>query len=163
VTFASLEAAMAVKPIPDGYSSITPYLYIRGASDAIEFYKRAFGAQELFRFPAPNGRVGHAELKMGNAIVMLADEHPEMKVVGPATLGGTSVGIMLYVDKVDDVFARAVAGGAKVEKTIENQFYGDRSGTIVDPFGHRWTVATHVEDVTPQEMEERMKKMQPSN
>jgi PhnB protein len=154
---------MAVKPIPDGYSSITPYLYIRGASDAIEFYKRAFGAQELFRFPAPNGRVGHAELKMGNAIVMLADEHPEMKVAGPATLGGTSVGIMLYVDKVDDVFARAVADGAKVEKAIENQFYGDRSGTIVDPFGHRWTIATHVEDVTPQEMEERMKKMQPSN
>lgn len=153
---------MAVKPIPDGYGSVTLYLYIKGASDAIEFYKRVFGAQEIFRLPAPNGKIGHAELKIGNSIVMLADEHPEMKVVGPQTLGGTTCGILLYVDHVDDVFARAVTAGAKVDRPIQDQFYGDRSGTIVDPFGHKWTISTHVEDVSPEEMDRRMKKMQPA-
>jgi PhnB protein len=152
-----------VKPIPDGYTSITPYLYIRGASEAIEFYKRSFDAQEMFRLPGPNGRIGHAELKMGNSVVMLADEHPEVGVVGPPTLGGTSVGILLYVENVDEVVARAVAGGAKIERPIQNQFYGDRSGTLVDPYGHKWTIATHVEDVPPDEMEKRMKKAHPSN
>jgi PhnB protein len=154
---------MPVKPIPDGYTSITPYLYIRGASEAIEFYKRSFDAQEMFRLPGPNGRIGHAELKMGNSVVMLADEHPEVGVVGPPTLGGTSVGILLYVENVDEVVARAVAGGAKIERPIQNQFYGDRSGTLVDPYGHKWTIATHVEDVPPDEMEKRMKKAHPSN
>jgi PhnB protein len=157
----SKEVAMPVKPIPDGYSSITPYLYIRGASAAIDFYKKAFGAQELFRLPGPDGRIGHAELKIGNAIVMLADEHPEANAISPQTLNGTSVGILFYVNGVDDVIARAVAGGAKIERPTQNQFYGDRSGTIVDPFGHKWTVATHVENVSPEEMESRIKKMQP--
>jgi PhnB protein len=154
---------MPVKPIPDGYTSITPYLYIRGASEAIEFYKRSFDAQEMFRLAGPNGRIGHAELKMGNSVVMLADEHPEARVVGPQTLGGTSVGILLYVENVDEVVARAVAGGAKIERPIQNQFYCDRSGTLLDHYGHKWTIATHVEDVPPDEMEKRMKKAHPSN
>jgi PhnB protein len=154
---------MPVKPIPDGYTSITPYLYIRGASEAIEFYKRSFDAQEVFRLAGPHGRIGHAELKIGNSVVMLADEHPEASVVGPQTLGGTSVGILLYVENVDEVVARAVAGGARIERPIQNQFYGDRSATLLDPYGHKWTLATHVEDVPPDEMEKRMKKARPSN
>jgi len=154
---------MPVNPIPDGYNSVTPYLYIRGASAAIDFYKRAFGAVEVMRLSGPDGRIGHAELRIGNSMVMLADEHPEMKVVGPQSLGGTSMGILLYVVDVDDVVSRAVAAGAKIERPIQNQFYGDRSGTIVDPYGHNWTIATHVEDVSAAEMEERMKKLHPSN
>ena len=154
---------MPVNPIPDGYNSVTPYLYIRGASAAIDFYKRAFGAVEVMRLSGPDGRIGHAELRIGNSMVMLADEHPEMKVVGPQSLGGTSIGILLYVVDVDDVVSRAVAAGAKIERPIQNQFYGDRSGTIVDPYGHNWTIATHVEDVSAAEMEERMKKLHPSN
>jgi len=154
---------MPVNPIPDGYNSVTPYLYIRGASAAIDFYKRAFGAVEVMRLSGPDGRIGHAELRIGNSMVMLADEHPEMKVVGPQSLGGTSMGILLYVVDGDDVVSRAVAAGAKIERPIQNQFYGDRSGTIVDPYGHNWTIATHVEDVSAAEMEERMKKLHPSN
>lgn len=151
---------MPVKPIPDGYHSVTPYLYIKGAANAIEFYKQAFGAEELFRMMSDKGQVGHAELKFGNSIVMLADEQPNMRVVGPQTLGGTSFGLLLYVENVDRIVNQAVSKGAKLERPIQDQFYGDRSGTVVDPYGHKWTVATHIEDVPPEEMAERAKAMQ---
>lgn len=149
---------MSVKPIPDGYHSVTPYLYIKGAANAIEFYKQAFGAEELFRLMDEKGQVGHAELKIGDSIVMLADEHPIMRVVGPQTLGGTSFGLLLYVENVDRVLNLALTKGAKLDRPIQDQFYGDRSGTVVDPYGHKWTIATHIEDVPPGEMMERAKK-----
>ncbi len=145
-----------VNPIPDGYHSVTPYLIIKGASDAIEFYKRAFGATELFRMPQPDGKVGHAEIKIGDSPIMLADEHPEMGFSGPTTLGGTPVSIMIYVEDVDTIFNQAIAAGAEEQKPVQDQFYGDRSGTLKDPFGHVWHVATHVEDVSPEEMEKRI-------
>jgi PhnB protein len=148
--------ANKVKPIPEGYHSITPYLVIKGAAAAIDFYKQAFGAVEIMRMPQPDGRVGHAELKFGNSIVMLADEYPEMQVVGPKTLGNTSVGLLLYLDDVDKAVERAVSLGATIKKPIADQFYGDRTGTIEDPFGHKWTLAVHIEDVTPEEMQRRM-------
>lgn len=146
---------MATKPIPDGYRTATPYLIIKGAADAIEFYKKAFGATELLRMADPQGRVGHAEIKIGDSVIMLADEHPAMGYRGPRSLGGSSVSILLYLPDVDDVFARAVKAGAKAQRPVANQFYGDRSGTLEDPFGHVWTVATHVEDVAPEEMKRR--------
>ena len=148
-----------VKPIPDGYHVITPYLIIKGAAAAIDFYKTAFGATELLRMPQPDGRIGHAELKMGDSVIMMADEFPEMKVVGPATLGNTSVGLLLYVENADAVFDKAVSLGAKVNKPLADQFYGDRTGTIEDPFGHKWTIATHQEDVSEEEMKRRMAAM----
>ena len=151
---------MAVKPIPDGYHSVTPYLIIDGAARAIEFYKKAFGAQEIVRMPGPDGRIGHAELRFGTSMVMLADENPEMRARGPKFIGGTPVSLMLYVDDVDKVFARAVVEGAIVERPLANQFYGDRTGGVVDPFGHRWYLATHIEDVEPEEMKRRMKAQQ---
>jgi PhnB protein len=154
------DAIMSVKPIPEGYHTATPYLIIKGASDAIEFYKKVFGASEVMRFPAPGGRVGHAEIKIGDSYLMMADEHPEMGYVGPKTLGGTSVSLMLYVPDADATFNKAVGAGATVEKGMQDQFYGDRSGTLVDPWGHRWTVATHKEDVSPEEMQRRMAAMQ---
>lgn len=144
------------KPIPDGYHNITPYLIIKGAAKAIDFYKQAFGATEIMRMPQPDGRVGHAELKFGDSVVMMADEFPERNIVGPTTLGNTSVGLLLYVDDVDQRVERAVSMGAKIEKPVENQVYGDRMGTIIDPFGHKWSLAVHIEDVTPEEMERRM-------
>jgi PhnB protein len=151
------EKSMAnVKSIPDGYHSVTPYLIIKGASDAIEFYKKAFGATELFRMPAPGGKVGHAEIKIGDSPIMLADESPEMGYVGPATLGGTPVSIMIYVEDVDTVYNQAIAAGGKELKPLQDQFYGDRSGSLKDPFGHTWHVATHKEDVSPEEMDKRM-------
>jgi PhnB protein len=146
---------MAVKPIPDGYHSVTPYLIVSGAAQALEFYKEAFGAVELFRRPRPDGRVGHAEIRIGDSIVMLADEYPEMGARSPKTLGGAGFGLMIYVPDVDTAFPRAVTAGAKVLRPLKNQFYGDRSGTVEDPFGHSWTIATHVEDVTPEEMDRR--------
>jgi PhnB protein len=149
---------MPVNHKPDGYHSVTPYLYIRGAANAIEFYKKAFGAEELFRLPDQEGRIGHAELRIGDSVVMLADEYPKMKIVGPQTLGGTSVGLLVYVPDVDTIVGRALAQGAKLDRPIQDQFYGDRSGTVVDPYGHKWTIATHIEDVPPEEMEERAKK-----
>jgi PhnB protein len=149
---------MPVNHKPDGYHSVTPYLYIRGAANAIEFYKKALGAEELFRLPDKDGRIGHAELKIGDSVVMLADEYPTMKIVGPQTLGGTSVGLLVYVSDVDTIVGRALAQGAKLDRPIQDQFYGDRSGTVVDPYGHKWTIATHVEDVPPEEMEERAKR-----
>ena len=147
--------ATNVKPIPDGYHSVTPYLIIKGAAAAIDYYKNVFGATELFRMAGPDGKVGHAEIKIGDSPIMLADEHPEMGHIGPQTLGGTPVGIMIYVDDVDTMFNAAIAAGGQQVKPLENQFYGDRSGTLKDPFGHLWTVATHVEDVAPEEMEKR--------
>ncbi|MEP7270992.1 MAG: VOC family protein [Acidobacteriota bacterium] len=145
-----------VNPIPAGYHSVTPYLIISGASDAIEFYKKAFGAIELFRMAGPDGKVGHAEIKIGDSPIMLADEHREMGHSSPTTLGGSPVSIMIYVDDVDTIFKQAIAAGGEEQKPLQDQFYGDRSGSLKDPFGHIWHVATHVEDVSPEEMEKRM-------
>jgi PhnB protein len=144
-----------VNPIPEGYHSVTPYLSIKGAAAAIDYYKEAFGATELFRMAGPDGKIGHAEIKIGNSPIMLADEFPEMEFVSPQTLGGSPIGLMIYVDDVDTMFQRAISKGAKEIKPLQNQFYGDRSGTLKDPFGHVWTVATHVEDVAPEEIEKR--------
>ena len=146
---------MAVKPIPEGYHTVTPYLIIGGAAKAIEFYKQAFGASELMRLDHGD-KIGHAEIKIGDSHIMLADEYPDMGNRGPLALGGTPVGIALYVPNADEVFKRAVDAGAKVERPLQDQFYGDRSGTIIDPFGHKWTIATHIEDVPPEEIDKRM-------
>ena len=146
---------MTTKPIPEGYCTATPYLIVKGAADAIEFYKKAFGAVEMLRMADPQGRVGHAEIKIGDSVIMLADEHPAMGYRGPRSLGGSSVSILLYLEDVDRVFERAIKAGAKAQRPVANQFYGDRSGTLEDPFGHVWTVATHVEDVSPEEMKRR--------
>ena len=148
--------ANKVKPIPEGYHNVTPYLVIKGAAAAIDFYKQALGAVEVMRMPQPDGRVGHAELKFGDSFVMLADEFPEMNIVGPKTLGNTSVALLLYVDDVDKAVERAVSLGATINKPVADQFYGDRTGTIEDPYGHKWTLAVHLEDVSPEEMERRM-------
>jgi PhnB protein len=145
----------SVKPIPDGYPRVTPYLIVNGASDAIAFYGKVFGAQERMRMPDPAGGIGHAELTLGDSVIMLADEHPEMGFQGPKTIGGTPVTISVYVDDVDATFSQAVQSGATVVRELENQFYGDRSGQFEDPFGHRWNIATHVEDVSPEEMGKR--------
>jgi PhnB protein len=147
---------MAVKPIPDGYHSITPYLIIKGAAKAIDYYKQVFGATELMRMPDEKGRIGHAELKIGDSPIMLADEHSEMGYVGPEARGGTPVSLMLYVPDVDATVKKAVGAGAKVVKDVADQFYGDRNGTITDPFGHVWTISTHKEDVSMEEMKRRM-------
>lgn len=144
-----------VNHIPEGYHSVTPYLVVDGAARAIEFYKQAFGAEEVFRMEDEGGRVGHAEIKIGDSHVMLADEHPEMGARGPRALGGSPVSLMLYVGDVDAVVGRAVEAGAKLTRPVENQFYGDRTGGVEDPFGHAWYVATHVEDVPPEELKAR--------
>jgi PhnB protein len=149
---------MAVKPIPDGYHSVTPYLIVKGASRAIEFYKKAFGATELMRFPGPNDTVAHAEIKIGDSPVMLADEG-QSNYRGPEAFGGSPVSLMVYVEDVDKVFDRAVSNGAKVARPVADQFYGDRLGTLVDPFGHTWSISTHVEDVSMEEMQRRMAAM----
>lgn len=144
-----------VNPIPEGYHTATPYLIIKGAAEAIEFYKKAFGASELFRMPHPDGKIGHAEMKIGNSPIMLADEFPQMGHVGPKTLGGSPVSLMIYVEDVDAVFNRALSEGAVQQKGVEDKFYGDRVGSLVDPFGHVWHIATHKEDVSPEEMGKR--------
>jgi len=144
-----------VKPIPDGYPRVTPYLHVDGANAAIEFYSKVFGATERMRMPAPGGKIGHAELQIGNSVIMLADEFPDMNVRGPKAIGGTPVTVMVYVEDVDQAFDRAIKGGAKEIRPVMDQFYGDRSGEFEDPFGHRWNVATHVEDVPPDEMAKR--------
>ena len=146
---------MAVKPIPDGYHTATPYLIIEGAADAIEFYKQAFGAVELFRMPGPDGKIGHAEIKIGDSPIMLADAYPDMGYKGPKSLGGSPVSLMIYVEDVDTVFKRAVDAGATVKEGVSDKFYGDRMGTLIDPFGHFWHVSTHQEDVSVEEMEKR--------
>jgi PhnB protein len=146
---------MAVKPIPEGYRTLTPYLYIRGAGEAIDFYTKAFDAKERVRMPGPGGTVGHAELDIGDSMIMLAEESPDMGVSSPQTLGGTGVSFMVYVEDVDAAFKKAVEAGAKATRPVEDKFYGDRMGSLRDPFGHEWTLGTHVEDVSPSEMERR--------
>jgi PhnB protein len=149
---------MAVKPIPDGYHSVTPYLILDNATAALEFYKKALGAVELMRFPAPGGKIGHAEIKIGDSPVMLADESPEMNARSARTIGGSPISLMVYVEDVDALVARAVAAGAKLVRPVANQFYGDRTGGIDDPFGFHWYIATHIEDVPPDELEKRAAK-----
>ena len=144
-----------VKPIPDDYPRVIPYLSVDGAGAAIDFYTAVFDATERMRMPGPDGKIGHAELEFGDAMVMLADAFPDMGGQTPKGLGGTPVTVMVYVENVDAVFARAVAAGATVEREVGDQFYGDRAGQFVDPFGHKWFVATHVEDVSPEELEQR--------
>ena len=144
-----------VKPIPDGYPQVTPYLCVDGAAQAIEFYMEVFGAKERMRMDGPDGRIGHAELCLGDSVLMLADEHADIGFLSPRRLGGTPVMLSVYVEDVDATFERAIHAGAKELRAIENKFYGDRSGEFEDPFGHRWSVATHVEDVSAEEMERR--------
>jgi PhnB protein len=150
---------MAVKKVPEGYHSITPYLIIKGATAAIDYYKKVFGATERMRMDGPAGTIGHAELVIGDSTVMLADEFPDMGHRSPKSIGGTPVSLVLYLDDVDAVFKRAVDAGARSVRPVENQFYGDRMGTLEDPFGHMWSIATHVEDVPPEEMKRRADEM----
>ena len=150
---------MAVQPIPDGYHTVTPYLIVDDAARALEFYKEAFGATELMRLDGPGGTIMHAEIKIGDSPVMLADEMPEMNYRGPKALGGTPLSLMFYVEDVDARFEQALAAGAVERRPLADQFYGDRCGTLEDPFGHHWTLATHIEDVTPEEMEKRFAEM----
>lgn len=145
-----------VKAIPEGYHTLTPYMIIKHAADAIEFYKKAFGAIEIFRMPKQDGKIAHAEIKIGDSMIMLADEFPEMDALSPQSLGGASVSMCLYVENVDAKFEQAVAAGAKVIRPLQNQFYGDRSGMLEDPFGYKWNISTHVEDLTPEEIQKRM-------
>jgi PhnB protein len=150
-----------VSYIPKDYNSVTPYLVVRGAAQAIDFYKKVFGATEIMRMPGPDGKIGHAEIKIGNSQIMLADENPSMGAgyTSADTIGGSPVSLYVYLPNVDDVVKRATTEGAKLLKPVQDQFYGDRSGFIQDPFGHLWGIATHVEDVSPKDMEERMKKV----
>lgn len=148
-----------VQAIPSDYRGVTPYLIVRDAARALDFYRDAFGAIETLRLPGPDGLIGHAEIRIGDGMVMLADEMPEMGHQGPATLGGTSVTLMFYVPDVDARLAKAIAAGSIIKNPVKDQFYGDRSVTIVDPFGHIWTIATHVEDVAPEELQRRMTAM----
>ncbi|TDD55979.1 VOC family protein [Saccharopolyspora elongata] len=145
-----------VEPIPSGFPRVTPYLHVDGAAAAIDFYCNVLGARERMRMPAPGGKVGHAELELGNSIIMLADEFPDQGVLGPKTVGGASMTLYVYVEDVDSVFDRALKSGANSVKPVVNEFYGDRTGQFEDPFGHRWNVATHVEDVSEEEMAKRM-------
>lgn len=147
-----------VAPIPPHYSIVTPYLIVRGASDAIAWYQEVFGAKQRMRMEAPGRKIGHAELDVGGCVIMLADEHPEMGVKGPLAYGGSPVSFALYVADCDAVFSKAVAKGATVKRPLANQFYGDRSGMVTDPFGHTWSISTHVEDVSPEEMAVRAAK-----
>lgn len=147
---------MAVKAIPDGYYSLTPYLVCKGAAKAIDFYTKAFGGQETVRMPGPGGQIMHAEIKIGNAMLMLSDENKERGYLSPDSIGGTATSIMFYTEDVDAVYNRAIAAGAKSETAPADMFWGDRMGNLVDPFGHKWAIATHKEDVSPQEMEKRM-------
>jgi PhnB protein len=144
-----------VTPIPAGYHSVTPYLIVDGAGDAIDYYAKVFGATERMRMPGPDGKIGHAELELGDSVIMLADEFPGMGISGPKTLGGTPVNVHIYVDDVDRVFDTAIQSGSEVLQPIENKFYGDRAGQLRDPFGHVWSIGTHVEDVSEEEMATR--------
>jgi PhnB protein len=147
-----------VKPIPEGYHSLTPYLIVDGGAKALDYYKQAFGATELMRMEH-GGKIAHAEMKIGDSPFMLSDEHPEMGYKGPKSVGGSAVGLMIYVDDCDAIFNQAIAAGGTEKKALQDQFYGDRSGTLEDPFGHIWTVATHKEDVTPEEIDKRLAAM----
>lgn len=148
-----------VKAIPEGYHSVTPYLLVRGALDAMAFYAKVFGAKEIMKLVGSDGRVGHAEIRIGTSRVMLADEHPEMDFLGPQSRSGTTVTMLLYVENADEVFDRAIEAGATELRPLCDQFYGDRSGTLTDPWGHIWTIATHIEDVSPEEMDRRFREM----
>jgi PhnB protein len=148
-----------VKAIPDEYPRVTPYLVVDGAAAAIDFYTKVFGAKERMRMPAPGNKIGHAEIEIGNSMVMLADANPQMGHKSPKALGGSPVSLLVYVENADDTVKRATASGGKVVRPVENQFYGDRMGGVEDPFGHLWYVATHVEDVSPEEMKRRMEAM----
>jgi len=146
---------MPVQPIPPGFHSVTPYLIVRGAARALDFYTSVFGATEIDRMPTPDGKIAHAEIRIGDSPVMLADEFPEMGALSPESIGGSPITLHVYVEHVDAVFDKAIGGGARVDRPVKDQFYGDRAGSFVDPFGHKWNVATHVEDVSPEEMEKR--------
>jgi len=148
-----------VRPIPEGYRSVTPYLVVNGAGKAIDFYKTVFGAREKFRMDGPGGKIAHAEIEIGDSVIMLADENPQHGALSPATIGGTPVSIMLYVEDVDRVAETLTKAGAKTLRPVQDMFYGDRSGGFEDPFGHRWHVSTHIEDVSPEEIERRMRTM----
>ena len=150
-----------VEPIPEGYQRVTPYLTVAGAADAIDFYCTLFGATERMRLEGPDGGIGHAELELGGSVIMLADEWPEMGNRGPSTLGGTPVSLLVYVEDADSTYAAAIAAGAGEIQAPEDKFYGDRSAMFKDPWGHEWTVATHVEDVSEEEMGRRMAELQP--
>jgi PhnB protein len=150
---------MAAKPIPDGYHTVTPYLILHDARAGLEYYQKAFGAKETLKMEGPGGKIMHAEISIGDSVIMMADEFPEMGVRSPKSMGGTPVSILLYVEDVDQRFNKAVAAGGTIKKPLQNQFYGDRSGTYEDPFGHVWTIATHVEDVAPDEMRRRAEAM----
>jgi PhnB protein len=144
-----------VKPVPEGYHTVTPYLIVKRGTDALEFYVRAFAATERYRMQDPGGKIRHAEITIGNSCVMLADEHPEIGALGPETIGGSPISIHLYVEDVDAVVGRAVAAGAQLTRPVADQFYGDRVGGVTDPFGHRWFIATHKEDLTPDQLRQR--------
>lgn len=148
-----------VQPIPKGYHTVTPYLTIKDCARAIEFYKKAFGAVETVRIPEPNNKIMHAEIRIGDSVLMMTEENVEHKHMGPESLGGSPVSVLLYVENVDEIFKRAVSAGATVVREVKQEFFGDRMGTLKDPFGHTWSIGTHVEDVSPEEMERRMKEM----
>lgn len=148
--------ANSVKPIPEGYHTVTPYLICDGAAQAIEFYKNAFGAVEVVRMAMPNGKIGHAELKIGDSFIMLADESPENGARSPRSFGGSPISVLLYVENTDAMVGQAVSAGAKISRPIKDEFYGDRTATIVDPFGHTWYIHTHIKDVSPEEMKQAM-------
>jgi PhnB protein len=148
---------MAVQPVPEGYQTVTPYLAVDDASEAIEFYKRAFGAKERVRMDTPDGKIGHAELEIGDSLVMLSDPFPQASTTPPKELGGTSASVFLYVEDVDALTKQAIDAGASSTMEVADQFWGDRMGSITDPFGHSWSIATHVEDVAPEEMAARAK------
>jgi len=149
---------MAVKPIPEGYPRVSPYLAVDGAAKAIDFYVEVFGGKERMRMPGPDGKIGHAEVELGDSVIMLADEFPDMGHKGPKSLGGTPISLAVYVEDVDKVVDHAVTKGATILQPVEDKFYGDRAGMIEDPFGHHWSVMTHIEDVPPEEMGERAAK-----
>jgi PhnB protein len=150
---------MSISYLPDGYNTISPYLFIDGAAEAMAYYCKVFGASEKMKMSGPGGKIMHAELQIGECVIMLADEFAEMNVFGPKKVGGSPVLICIYVEDADATVELAVKEGATIERPMQDQFYGDRSGSIVDPFGHRWTIATHIEDVTPEEIEKRMASM----
>jgi PhnB protein len=145
--------ASTMKPIPEGYHSVTPYMICKRAAEAIEFYKKAFGAVEVMRMAGPNGQIGHAEIKIGDSHIMLSDEHPEMGIYSPQHYGGSPISVLIYVENADATVNAAVAAGAKVTRRLKDEFYGDRAGTVVDPFGHQWYVHTHIKDVSPEELQ----------
>jgi PhnB protein len=147
--------AVSAKPIPEGFHSVTPALVVKDAAKAIDFYKKALGAQELMRMPGPDGKIMHAELKIGNSVIFLSDENPQMNVKSPQSLGGSTCTLNVYVPNVDDVFKQAIAAGGKESMPVADQFWGDRYGTLTDPFGYSWGIATHKEDLNPQEMGKR--------